>query len=68
MYGALKTELAELFTEWVLPFQERTRTFLDDPAELDRALAVGAEKARAVASETLATVYDRIGFLPASAR
>jgi tryptophanyl-tRNA synthetase len=28
-------------------------------------LARGAEKARSVASETLATVYDRIGFLPA---
>ncbi|GAA1264425.1 tryptophan--tRNA ligase [Kitasatospora nipponensis] len=68
MYGALKTELAELFAEWVLPFQERTRGYLDDPAELDRVLAVGAEKARAVASETLATVYDRIGFLPAAKR
>ncbi|MFH9351606.1 tryptophan--tRNA ligase [Kitasatospora sp. NPDC017646] len=68
MYGALKSELAELFAEWVTPFQERTRTFLDDPAELDRVLAIGAEKARAVASETLATVYDRIGFLPAAKR
>ncbi|GAA4852353.1 tryptophan--tRNA ligase [Kitasatospora terrestris] len=64
MYGALKTELAELFTEWVEPFQARTREFLDDPAELDRVLGLGADKARAVASETLATVYDRIGFLP----
>ncbi|MCP2309907.1 MULTISPECIES: tryptophan--tRNA ligase [Kitasatospora] len=64
MYGALKTELAELFTAWVEPFQARTREFLDDPAELDRVLGLGAEKARAVASETLSTVYDRIGFLP----
>jgi len=64
MYGALKTELAELFTAWVGPFQARTKEYLDDPAELDRVLGLGAEKARAVASETLATVYDRIGFLP----
>ncbi|WP_280717667.1 tryptophan--tRNA ligase [Kitasatospora sp. MAP5-34] len=63
MYGALKTELAELFAEWVTPFQERTKSYLDDPAELDRVLGLGAEKAREVASETLATVYDRIGFL-----
>ncbi|MFD9125330.1 tryptophan--tRNA ligase [Kitasatospora sp. NPDC059571] len=63
MYGALKTELAELFTEWVTPFQARTKAYLDDPAELDRVLGLGAEKAREVASETLATVYDRIGFL-----
>ncbi len=68
MYGALKTELAELFTEWVTPFQERTRTFLDDPAELDRVLAIGAEKAREVAAQTLETVYDRVGFLPAAKR
>ncbi|RAJ33508.1 tryptophanyl-tRNA synthetase [Kitasatospora sp. SolWspMP-SS2h] len=63
MYGALKTELAELFTEWVTPFQARTQQYLDDPAELDRVLALGAEKARAVAAETLAEVYDRVGFL-----
>ncbi|MED7947806.1 tryptophan--tRNA ligase [Streptomyces sp. BE20] len=68
MYGALKTELAELFADWVTPFQQRTRGFLDDPAELDRVLALGAEKARDVASRTLETVYDRIGFLPAAKR
>ncbi|MEZ0092177.1 tryptophan--tRNA ligase [Streptacidiphilus sp. EB129] len=65
MYGALKTELAEFFTEWVAPIQERTRTYLDDPAQLDAILAQGAEKARAVAEQTLTTTYDRIGFLPA---
>jgi tryptophanyl-tRNA synthetase len=65
MYGALKTELAEVFGDWVAPFQERTRLYLDDPAELDAVLARGAEKARAVAGETLAVAYDRIGFLPA---
>ena len=65
MYGALKTELAEVYSEWVTPIQERTRSYLDDPAELDRVLARGAEKARAVAGETLATAYDRIGFLAA---
>ncbi|PYC78160.1 tryptophan--tRNA ligase [Streptomyces tateyamensis] len=68
MYGALKTELAELFTEWVAPFQERTQGYLADPAELDRVLARGAEKAREVASVTLETVYDRIGLLPAAKR
>ncbi|MFD8593677.1 tryptophan--tRNA ligase [Kitasatospora sp. NPDC059646] len=63
MYGALKTELAELFTDWVAPFQTRVQGYLDDPAELDRVLALGADKARAVASETLDQVYDRVGFL-----
>ncbi|MCQ4082548.1 tryptophan--tRNA ligase [Streptomyces sp. RB6PN25] len=64
-YGALKTDLAEIFVEWVTPFRERTQGYLDDPETLDSILAKGAEKARTVAAETLATVYDRIGFVPA---
>lgn len=64
-YGALKTDLAEQFVEWVTPFRERTQEYLGDPETLDAVLAKGAEKARAVAAETLASAYDRIGFLPA---
>ncbi|MDJ1138293.1 tryptophan--tRNA ligase [Streptomyces iconiensis] len=64
-YGALKTDLAEVVTEWVTPFRERTQEYLGDPATLDTILARGAEKARAVAAETLETVYDKVGFLPA---
>ena len=52
-YGDLKKDLAEVLTDWVRPIQERTRAYLDDPAQLDKLLAIGAEKARAVASETL---------------
>lgn len=63
-YGDLKKEVAEVLVEFVTPFQERVRTYLDDPGELDVLLARGAEKARAVASETLAKTYDRVGFLP----
>jgi tryptophanyl-tRNA synthetase len=66
-YGDLKKDLAEVLVEWVRPIQERTGTYLDDPAQLDKLLAIGAEKARSVAARTLHTVYDRIGFLaPAS--
>ncbi len=52
-----------MVADFVTPIQERTRTYLDDPAQLDKLLAVGAEKARSVASVTLRTVYDRVGFL-----
>jgi tryptophanyl-tRNA synthetase len=62
-YGDLKKDLAETFVEWVRPFQERTRGYLDDPAQLDKLLAIGAEKARSVSEVTLRTVYERIGFL-----
>ncbi|MCZ7417079.1 MULTISPECIES: tryptophan--tRNA ligase [unclassified Streptomyces] len=64
-YGALKTELAEIVTDWVTPFRDRTQEYLGDPETLDSLLAKGAEKARAVAAETLAAAYDKVGFLPA---
>ncbi len=64
-YGDLKKDLAEVVVEYVKPIQARTKEYLDDPAQLDKVLAIGAEKARSVASVTLATVYDRIGFLKA---
>ncbi|MGW0731105.1 tryptophan--tRNA ligase [Streptomyces sp. NPDC002851] len=64
-YGALKTDLAEVMVEFVTPFRERTQEYLDDPETLDSILAKGAEKARAVAAETLAAAYDKVGFVPA---
>jgi tryptophanyl-tRNA synthetase len=64
-YGALKTDLAEVMVDFVTPFRERTQQYLDDPETLDSILAKGAEKARAVAAETLSQTYDRVGFLPA---
>jgi tryptophanyl-tRNA synthetase len=63
-YGDLKKDLAEVVAEFVEPLRERVRTYLDDPAELDRVLARGATRAREVAGATLAAVHDRIGFLP----
>ncbi|MGC9667985.1 tryptophan--tRNA ligase [Planosporangium sp. 12N6] len=66
-YGDFKKDLAEVVVGFIRPIQERTRTYLDDPAQLDKLLAVGAEKARAVSSETLRRVYDRIGFLAPAA-
>lgn len=64
-YGALKVDLADTMVDFVTPFRSRTQEYLDDPETLDSILAEGAEKARAVAAETLAQAYDRIGFLPA---
>ncbi|MFD5143800.1 tryptophan--tRNA ligase [Streptomyces sp. NPDC058401] len=64
-YGALKTDLAGVMVDFVTPFKQRTQEYLDDPETLDSLLAKGAEKARAVAAETLAQAYDHLGFLPA---
>jgi len=64
-YGALKTDTAEAVVAFAQPFAARVAEVQSDPAELDRLMASGAAKAREVASATLATVYDRIGFVPA---
>ncbi|NIH67635.1 tryptophanyl-tRNA synthetase [Modestobacter marinus] len=64
-YGDLKKEVAEVVADALAPVQQRTAELLADPAELERMLAAGAARARAVAAPTLATVYERVGFLPA---
>jgi tryptophanyl-tRNA synthetase len=63
-YGELKKDLGQVVADFVAPIQQRTRAYLDDPAHLDKLLAIGAEKARAVSAVTLADVFDKIGFLP----
>ncbi|RNE56391.1 tryptophan--tRNA ligase [Cryobacterium tepidiphilum] len=63
-YGDLKKGLAEVVTGTFGPIRERVLELLDDPAELDRLLAHNAERASAVAEETLARAYDRVGLLP----
>ncbi|SDY68673.1 tryptophanyl-tRNA synthetase [Amycolatopsis xylanica] len=65
-YGDLKKDLAEVLVDFVTPFQAQVQSYMDDVAELDKVLARGAERAREVASRTLAAAYDRIGFLPPS--
>jgi tryptophanyl-tRNA synthetase len=62
-YGDLKKDLAEVVLGVVKPIQERTRGYLEDPVQLDKLLAVGAEKARAVAAPSLRHAYAKIGFL-----
>ncbi|WP_374727492.1 tryptophan--tRNA ligase [Haloactinomyces albus] len=63
-YGDLKKNLGEVIVDFVTPFQTRVQEYLDDPVELDKILRRGAERARTTASETLRTVFDRVGFLP----
>ncbi|WP_231126168.1 tryptophan--tRNA ligase [Motilibacter aurantiacus] len=64
-YGDLKKDLAEVFVEFATPFRDKVRQIVEDTEGLDAVLARGAERARTVAGETLATAYDRVGFLPA---
>lgn len=65
-YGALKGAVAEAVVEAFRPIRERTLELLDDPAELDRLLAINAARAEEIADATLGRVYDAVGFLPRS--
>ena len=62
-YAQLKGDLAEATVEFLRPFQERVRAIGDE--ELSRILRDGAEKARAIAAETLRQVKGRMGILGA---
>ncbi len=58
-YGHFKTELAEVTVEFLKPFQDRVKNYDDE--SLKTILSTGAEKARRIASDTLKTVYERMG-------
>ena len=45
------------------PIQRRFREVRDDRGELQRLLALGAEKARAASQPTLDAMYERMGFV-----
>lgn len=62
-YGDLKSAVADAVVAEFEPIRERARELLADPAELDRMLAVNAERANEIAEATLSRVYDAVGFL-----
>jgi len=62
-YGGFKKDLAEVVVASFAPIRERTERILADEAGLDRLLADGAARARAVAGLTMSAVRDRMGLL-----
>ena len=62
-YGDFKSAVAESVVELLAPVQARYRELRSDPAELERLLTVGAEKARASSAPTLALMLERMGFV-----
>lgn len=67
-YGVLKLDVADAVVETFAPIGERTREILDDPAELDRTLAGGADRARAIAGPTYLAAATAMGLGPAPSR
>lgn len=63
-YGDLKSAVAGAVSEFATPYRERTLALLGERTELESVLADGAERARAVASVTLADASRKVGLLP----
>jgi tryptophanyl-tRNA synthetase len=61
-FGAFKPKLADLAVEKLGPIGAEMRRLLADPAEIDRILADGAARARAIAAPTMAEVRKLVGF------
>mgnify|MGYP006166687295 FL=1 len=62
-YGPLKSDAADAVIEAISPIQAKRTELLADKAELNRIIAVGAEKARKVAAKTVAKAKEAMGFL-----
>jgi tryptophanyl-tRNA synthetase len=63
-YGDFKSAVADEVAEYLAPVRERYAELRRDAARLEETLAAGAEKARAIASDTVADVRDAMGVGP----
>ncbi len=64
-YGDFKTAVGDEVAAWLAPVRERYAALRGDEEALEDILAAGAEKARAIASVTVADVRDAMGVGPA---
>jgi tryptophanyl-tRNA synthetase len=67
-YGAFKQAVADAVVEYLAPVRERYQELRGDEPALERILEHGAEKARAIASETLLDVREAMGVGPVRVR
>jgi tryptophanyl-tRNA synthetase len=66
-YGQFKEDVGEAVVTLLVPIQERYHQLRADERELQRLLAVGAEKARRASEPTLEAMYEHMGFVKAEA-
>ncbi|MCA1955806.1 tryptophan--tRNA ligase [Zymomonas sp.] len=60
-FGQFKPALADLVVESIAPIRDKLAGFKNDPAEIDRILSQGAEKAAVIAEKTLNKAYRSMG-------
>jgi tryptophanyl-tRNA synthetase len=64
-YGDFKGAVADAVVDYLAPVRERYAELRADEAAIESMLVAGAEKARAIASDTLVDVRDAMGIGPA---
>ncbi|MDX6763963.1 MULTISPECIES: tryptophan--tRNA ligase [Streptomyces] len=62
-YGALKRDVADAVVELLRPLRERHAELAADPAQVDKVLREGAERARGLARPVVDRAYEAIGLL-----
>ncbi len=67
-YGDFKQAVADAVIAYLTPVRERYQELREDEAGLERTLAIGADKARVIAADTLADVREAMGVGPVRAR
>lgn len=63
-FSAFKNKLTEIAVSVLGPINAEMKRLMSDPAEIDRVLARGAEKANGIAQGVLKEAYEVVGFLP----
>jgi tryptophanyl-tRNA synthetase len=67
-YGAFKHAVGDAVVEYLSPVRARYQELRSDEGELERILTAGAEKARAIASDTMLDVREAMGVGPVRQR
>ncbi|MEA5161877.1 tryptophan--tRNA ligase [Cereibacter johrii] len=62
-FGAFKPKLAELAVSVMAPISDEMNRLMADPAEIDRILGDGADRAEALARPVLDEVHDIVGMI-----
>ena len=62
-FSVFKNALADLAVAKLTPIAKEMRSLLSDPAEIDRILKNGADRATAIAAPVMAEVRRLVGFV-----
>ena len=63
LFGTFKPALADLAVAKLSPITTEMSRLMKDPAEIDRILGEGANRADAIARPILAQIYDIVGMI-----